>query len=291
MFLGLWELRNDGAIRNISIRISKERGEEYMKKIVLIGKLDDTMSELNDGLSKRFRVQLCDGSAELLQGMLNIVKPDLIVVNLVEMYENVEDMFQLIAIKTPNTPVISIVTEEQSEEYRQYFASKQFHELAAPIGNTELVNRCLSCLNVNIYDWHKEKSAETNVSRNGKKQIMIVDDSPLAIRSTKAIIGNDYDIVIATSGKQALQMMKTERPDLVLLDYEMPDCDGKMTLEKIREDEMLCDIPVIFVTGVADKAHIAAVLGMNPAGYFLKPLEKEKVLHAIEAIFDEQENE
>lgn len=255
-----------------------------MRKILLIGKLDNTMSELNEGLSKRFRVQLCGESTEVLQGMLNIVKPDLVVVNLVEMDDGAENMFQLIEKKSAVTPVIAIVTEEQSEEYREYFAKKQFHELAAPVEHTELVNRCLSCMNVSMLDWQKEKKTDANVSRDGKKQIMIVDDSPLAIRSTKAILGTKYDIVIATSGKQALQTMKCERPDLILLDYEMPDCDGRMTLQKIREDKNLWDIPVIFVTGVADKSYIADVLGMNPAGYFLKPLEKEKVLHAIEAI-------
>ena len=258
-----------------------------MKKILLIGKLDDTMSELNDGLSKRFRVQLCGESTELLQGMLNIVKPDLVVVNLVEMDEGAGEMFELMEMKAPSTPVIVILTEDQSEQYREYFAKKQFHELAAPVAHTDLINRCLSCMNVSLLEWQKEKSGDGNASRNGKKQIMIVDDSPLAIRTTKAILGTKYDIVIATSGKQALQIMKCECPDLILLDYEMPDCDGRMTLQKIREDEALWDIPVVFVTGVADKEHIAAVLGMNPAGYFLKPSEKDKVLHAIEAILGE----
>lgn len=257
-----------------------------MKKILLIGKLDEAMSELNDGLAKRFRVQLCDGSTELLQGMLNIVKPDLVVVNLVDMYDSAEEMFHLIEKNSSTTPVITIVTEEQSEEYREVFAKKQFIELAAPVGHKELLTRCLSSINVSETELNRELNYISGASRNGKKQIMIVDDSPLAVRATKAIIGTKYDIVVATSGKQALQIMKNERPDLILLDYEMPDCDGKMTLELIREDDMLCDIPVIFVTGVADKAHIAAVLGMNPAGYFLKPLEKDKVMSAIEAIID-----
>lgn len=47
------------------------------------------------------------------------------------------------------------------------------------------------------------------------------------------------------------------------------------------------DIPVIFLTGVADKEHITAVLRLNPAGYFLKPLEKEKLLEAVDKIFGE----
>lgn len=255
-----------------------------MKKVLLIGKLDNTITELNDGLSKRFQVQLCGDSTELLQGMLKIVKPDLAVINLVEMETIGDDMLKLIETNASSTPVIVIVTEEQSEQYREYFAKDQFEQVAAPVGRADLIARCFSHLNLSENGSQREMQVSTATHRQGKKQILIVDDSPLALRTTKAILGTKYDVVVATSAKQALQTMKTEIPDLILLDYEMPDCDGKMTLQKIREDEMLCDIPVIFVTAVADKEHIAAVLGMNPAGYFLKPLEKKKVLNAIEAI-------
>ena len=256
-----------------------------MKKVLLIGKLDNTITELNEGLSKRFQVQLCGDSTELLQGMLKIVKPDLAIINLVEMETIGDDMLSLIENNAASTPVIAIVTEEQSEQYREYFAKDQFEEFAAPVGRAELIARCFSRLNLSEMASQNQMQSGTGVSGRSKKQILIVDDSPLALRTTRAILGTKYDVVVATSAKQALQTMKSELPDLILLDYEMPDCDGKMTLQKIREDEMLCDIPVIFVTAVADKEHIAAVLGMNPAGYFLKPLEKKKVLNAIEAFF------
>ncbi len=58
-------------------------------------------------------------------------------------------------------------------------------------------------------------------------------------------------------------------------------CDGKQTLEMIREDGDYNDIPVIFLTGVSDRAHIEAVLSLKPAGYMLKPAIKEKLLAAI----------
>lgn len=54
----------------------------------------------------------------------------------------------------------------------------------------------------------------------------------------------------------------------------------------IRADEKFKDIPVIFLTGVADKEHIAAVLKLKPNGYFLKPPEREKLLNSIEKILD-----
>lgn len=78
-----------------------------------------------------------------------------------------------------------------------------------------------------------------------------------------------------------------KRPDLILLDYEMPVCDGKMTLEMIRADEDLTSIPVVFLTAVNDRANIEAVLKLKPAGYFLKPPVKGRLLAEIEKILRE----
>lgn len=120
-----------------------------------------------------------------------------------------------------------------------------------------------------------------------KRQILLVDDSPLALRSIKAMLDKKYDVAVATSGEKALVAAKKNLPDLILLDYEMPGWDGRKTLEELRNDEEVGDIPVVFLTGVADKEHITAVLGMNPKGYLLKPVDKDKLLNTIKEVFGE----
>ena len=84
----------------------------------------------------------------------------------------------------------------------------------------------------------------------------------------------------------ALAYIGRKRPDLILLDYEMPVCDGKMTLEMIRADKDLKDIPVIFLTAINDRANIEAVLKLKPAGYFLKPAAKDRLLAEIGRILN-----
>lgn len=77
-----------------------------------------------------------------------------------------------------------------------------------------------------------------------------------------------------------------KRPDLILLDYEMPVCDGRMTLEMIRaEDDLKC-IPVVFLTAVNARADIEAVLKLKPAGYLLKPPVKDRLLAEIAGILE-----
>ena len=89
---------------------------------------------------------------------------------------------------------------------------------------------------------------------------------------------------MATSGMQALTLIGKKKPDIIFLDYEMPVCDGKMTLEKIRELDGAKDIPVVFLTGVSDKKHIEAVLELKPAGYLLKPADASRIHDIIDKI-------
>lgn len=102
----------------------------------------------------------------------------------------------------------------------------------------------------------------------------------------KAMLEEDYEVAGAISGVQATTFIRKKRPDLILLDYEMPVCDGKMTLEMIRADEDMKDIPVIFLTAVNDKANIEAVLKLKPAGYFLKPVVKDRLFAEIEKVLE-----
>lgn len=118
-----------------------------------------------------------------------------------------------------------------------------------------------------------------------KRKILVVDDSGAMLRTVKEWLQDKYQVVLANSGAMAIKCLAMNKPDLILLDYEMPGWDGKKTLEEIRSDEEIMDIPVMFLTGVADKEHIAAVLGMNPVGYLLKPVEQNKLLQMIEEVF------
>ncbi len=115
----------------------------------------------------------------------------------------------------------------------------------------------------------------------GKKRIMIVDDSAVMLRSMKGILDRTYTVYLSTSGKQALQAIPEKQPDLVLLDYKMPEMDGIAVLEAMRADDSMKDIPVVFLTSVADRKTVDSILRLKPAGYILKPPDQSKVLETI----------
>lgn len=115
----------------------------------------------------------------------------------------------------------------------------------------------------------------------GKKRIMIVDDSAVMLRSMKGILDRTYTVYLSTSGKQALQAIPEKQPDLVLLDYKMPEMDGIAVLEAMRADDSMKDIPIVFLTSVADRKTVDSILRLKPAGYILKPPDQSKVLETI----------
>lgn len=122
------------------------------------------------------------------------------------------------------------------------------------------------------------------IMKNPKKKILVVDDTPLMLRNLKNMLDQKYDVVLATSGKQALHVIPEENPDLVLLDYEMPEMDGKAVFETMLQDPEMKEIPVIFLTSVSKKSSILSILKSKPAGYILKPAEQSNLLDTIQSV-------
>lgn len=125
----------------------------------------------------------------------------------------------------------------------------------------------------------KEKSLK-------RKQILVVDDSDVIQQSMKKLLLRDYDIALANSAGSAIQCIAKNKPDLILLDYEMPICDGRQTLEMIRSEKEIADIPVIFLTGRGDKESVKKVMSLKPAGYMLKSLKPEEIKKVIDEFFE-----
>lgn len=116
------------------------------------------------------------------------------------------------------------------------------------------------------------------------KKIMLVDDSPIVLRNIKNILDQKYQVFVTTSGRQALSAIPEKEPDLVVLDYKMPELDGGAVFEEMQKDEYMKNIPVIFLTSVSDSKTIHSILKLKPAGYILKPPDQEKVLETIQAV-------
>ena len=121
-----------------------------------------------------------------------------------------------------------------------------------------------------------------------KKKILVVDDSGAMLRNVKGWLEDKYQVILANSGAMAIKYLATNRPDLVLLDYEMPVVDGRQVLEMIRTETDFCDVPVIFLTSKNDRESIMKVMELKPEGYLLKSMEPTQIMQEIDAFFAKQ---
>ena len=110
-------------------------------------------------------------------------------------------------------------------------------------------------------------------------QMAVTDEEDYSLRMKKA---DGFLTEIESSAK---------KPDLILLDYEMPLFNGKPVLETLRENKDTSDIDGIVLTSVSDKKHIIEVMELKPAGYLLKPVARKSMLKAIEDVFSNKVSE
>jgi len=127
-----------------------------------------------------------------------------------------------------------------------------------------------------------------NHGKHTKKKILVVDDSGAMLRNVKGWLEERYQVILANSGAMAIKYLALNRPDLVLLDYEMPVVNGKQVLEMIRTETEFSDIPVIFLTGKNDRESITQVMGLKPEGYLLKTMKPEDIVKTIDDFFEKQ---
>lgn len=250
-----------------------------MKKILLVGQLNEIMRSLNECLVNDFQVQICSEQFENVKGMLKIIKPEMLIINLVGEEELQTEMFEWLKVKHPTLPTLVISVREEWERYRLFCQGEQFHKMFRPVAKNDLLEMCYEILGM-------RQSAKENyiIKPREPRKILLVDDSPLLLRNMKAILDEEYIVSLATSGEQAIKLIPQKQPDLILLDYDMPGMDGKKTFEALKADEDMKDIPVVFLTSVAQREQIYAVLPSRPAGYLLKPPNRKKLLDTIEDV-------
>lgn len=189
------------------------------------------------------------------------------------------------ALQASESQALGIATNEGWQQCREFYKSEQFDVLFRPVAKRELLEKCRQMLRSEGSDESEERVIK---SLRRKKKIMLVDDSALLLRSMKSMLEKHYEICLAKSGEQALKLIPRENPDLILLDYEMDGMDGKSTFERMKEDEDMRWIPVVFLTSIADRKSIYDVLRSKPDGYILKPPDEEKIRETIEELIGEK---
>ncbi len=147
-------------------------------------------------------------------------------------------------------------------------------EVGTPIGAENAIDEVAKYLS----DLEEQEKAP-------KRKILLVDDSVTVRQMLYELLSEEYEVEMVESGVAAIRAVTLNKPDLILLDYDMPICNGKQTLEFLRSEEFSKDIPVIFLTSRSDSDTVTGVLSLKPAGYMLKSLKQKDIKKRVDDFF------
>lgn len=112
-----------------------------------------------------------------------------------------------------------------------------------------------------------------------QKRILVVDDDDMNLMRTRRILGKTYDVFFASSGVEALDTLKREKMDLILLDIEMPRMNGIETFERMKALDT--KTPVIFLTASGLEDDVISAIRLGAVNYLKKPYKPEELIRRV----------
>ena len=117
-----------------------------------------------------------------------------------------------------------------------------------------------------------------------KLKVLAVDDNSISLATIEQELSDTYEVIPLNSGLRALQYLRRERPDLILLDIRMELIDGIATLQEIRNMERCKNIPVIMLTSMRDKDMVVESAMLGVEDYVLKPFNKMDLHERVDRV-------
>lgn len=116
-------------------------------------------------------------------------------------------------------------------------------------------------------------------------RVLIAEDSPVNRELLRELLEiQDFDVMEACDGLEAIEMLADNRPDVLLLDIGMPKLDGYGVLQRVRRDARLADLPVLAVTAYAMRGDREKALGAGFDGYVSKPINASELAAELDRV-------
>lgn len=123
-----------------------------------------------------------------------------------------------------------------------------------------------------------------------KKRILIVEDNDLNLKLFRDLLmAHGYETLETKDGLEAITLTRNERPDLVLMDIQLPEISGLDVTRRLKSDQSISDIPIVAVTAFAMKDDEEKILSAGCEAYISKPISIQPFLNTVRKFLGEQE--
>lgn len=116
------------------------------------------------------------------------------------------------------------------------------------------------------------------------KILLVEDNEPIRENTTELLQLSNYSVFTACNGKEGLECALAHMPDLILCDIQMPEMNGYLLLQQIRQHSALDDCRFVFFTASSEKKEVDAALKMGADDYIVKPFTGERLLEVLETM-------
>jgi CheY-like chemotaxis protein len=124
-----------------------------------------------------------------------------------------------------------------------------------------------------------------NQDKKEKKNILVVEDDKTMQTLISVLLRNEYNVTSKNDGMEALDYLnKGNYPDLILLDMEMPNMNGRVFVRRIKSDTRYLNIPIVFVTLINNKLITATFKKMGVVDFIFKPFHAEELINKVHDI-------
>jgi DNA-binding response OmpR family regulator len=119
-----------------------------------------------------------------------------------------------------------------------------------------------------------------------KRRVLVTDDEPITRMLVKVLLEREqFQVLEATNGREAVEVATKERPDVLLIDLSMPEMDGYETIRRLRRDLSLATLPIVVITADDGPGIERRVLELGADDYIVKPFDPAILLSRVNAVF------
>lgn len=199
-----------------------------------------------------------------------------------------------------NIPLIFVSAKTQKADIVKGYQAGAIDYLTKPVESDELLFKVNAIINAQqhraayrtgavvglpdtYYETDEDKEHQFAVAQRGNgEKILVVDDEPINVEVIKAHLTQyNYQVITASDGLKALELLEREKPELVLLDLMMPKMSGFKLCKIIRREKGFADLPVIMLTAKSNLYDKIYGLNIGASDYLVKPFDKEELLTRI----------
>lgn len=256
-------------------------------KILVTGKNRKVAMDVCEHLEndRGYKTVRCDPNKKTLVDVMLTELPKVIVVCMGD--ETIDTISEFDVLRNTSGQggftTIIIANEDDERLFRKYTKVDKAFFLSRPVSLFALYEKLIS-IEKELEDDEKSGQAREFVNENARrrKQILVVDDDSEQLIHIKEELEEFYDVTPVKNAEAVFKYLSKKTPDLILLDYLMPEKDGPQVLREMREVEEYAKIPVIFLTGVTERnAILKTIAELRPQGYIVKPSKKSELVAKI----------